>query len=191
MKVLLLDPHLDDIALNCTGYILKHPENEYHIMGFSECETDGLLEEWIKFNKQLKLIDYFSDIERRFFFKHRQHILDYLIMFRDNIKPDIVFCPHHCDKHQDHNVITAETLRAFHSTTIYFYSNPKYIYPINSYLELTGKDVNKIAELLSTYQTQQHRHYMNPLNIRARYRDNGTKKQYDFAECYYKYQEII
>jgi len=35
MKILLLEPHPDDIALNMAGYILSHPEHEYYTILFS------------------------------------------------------------------------------------------------------------------------------------------------------------
>lgn len=189
-KVLLIDPHLDDIALNCSGYILTH-DHEFTIVGFSDCDNPVIEDEWNKANSTLGLKSgVVYNYPRRRFDEYRQEILNTLIELREEIKPDIIFCPSDKDLHQDHNVITAETIRAFPHSTIIMYGNHNHILSANFFVPVNYETVDKIWDVLSCYPSQMDRHYFDKYVLMARYLSNGITIGGQYAEAFNIYKRV-
>jgi len=173
MKILLLCPHPDDIEFSMGGYLLKlrrNRKNKIAIALFSHCD---ILDE---FNKSLEFLRLDPTIkhggelaEVRKFHKIRQDILDSMILLRDKLKPDIVFCPSMEDTHQDHQVIAQEAFRAFKFTTLIGYIQPHNLTEIrpNFFVELTEDELQAKIDLISIYKSQAHRNYSRPEAIKG------------------------
>ena len=137
-SVLVLSPHTDDGELGAGGTISKFLDEgkDVYYIAFSDCEDslptglpkDTLRRECKRSTKLLglrpekvKILNY----QVRTFPEHRQEILDELIKFREDYKPDLILVPSSHDIHQDHSVIYWETLRAFKKcASIWGYEHP-------------------------------------------------------------------
>src|SRR5947207_815395 len=99
------------------------------------------------------------DFEVRTFPQHRQDILELLIGLWEEWRPDAVFQPSLHDVHQDHQVIAAEGVRAFKRTTILGYEIPwnNFDFKYQAYVSLEKKHLERKADALSKYASQQHR----------------------------------
>lgn len=167
MKILLLEPHPDDAFYYMGGYILKHPEHEYYLITFSDCETLGLIAEHQSVInghiKDLKLME----IPRRKFSDYKELITDELFR-RKKENFDIVFCPSDQDTHQDHKVINQAALTIFgKDTSVIFYDGHNYELVANMFEIFYTKIMDQKIELLSRYKTQKDRDYFHPEFIRA------------------------
>ena len=129
--VLIVSPHTDDAELGCGGTIAKFIENkkDVHLLALStaqksipeEYDADATANEMIQASKILGLSEnniQILDFEVRIFPKNRQEILDELIKVRNNLNPEIIFVPSKKDTHQDHQVVTNESLRAFKKSSL-------------------------------------------------------------------------
>lgn len=198
MKILVVSPHTDDAELGCGGVIYKSI-NKYgadsvlvitlsHI--FTHPNTNksvDLLYEWENACSVLGITHqkYFN-FPTRNFDSHRQQILDTLIKIRDEYKPDIVYTPTTLDVHQDHQVTTAEIIRAFKArTTILGYILPhNVVHPsvTNFFVPLSEDDVRVKLNVLSQYESQKGRIYMHPDVIKSALISIGNKIGVPYAE---------
>jgi len=187
MRVLLLEPHPDDIAINMTGYILKHPEHEYKVILFSRI-TEQVYDEWESFIESIGVAGDAVEYERRQFYDEVDEITDYIYKFKDRFNPDIVFCPSDQDIHQDHIVINKAAITIFgKDTSLIFYGNHNHNLQAN-YYEVFEQDImdNKI-EILSKFESQKHRDYFNPEFILHSHTFN---KAGQYAEPYKIYKKV-
>jgi LmbE family N-acetylglucosaminyl deacetylase len=67
---------------------------------------------------------HFCNLEARRFPERRQEILEAMIWARGAWEPDLVFCPSSFDRHQDHQAVHAEAIRAFPRVTLLGYELP-------------------------------------------------------------------
>lgn len=198
-KVLVLAPHTDDGELGCGGTIAKFVEQgiEVHCVAFSIAEDsvpagfpkDALLTEFSNAMKTLGLKDgYFRTFRFRVrhFTSNRQEILEEIVKLRSEINPDLVFVPSPNDIHQDHQVITAEGLRAFKKISILGYELPwnNIIFETRSFVKLNKKHIDKKISALQCYNTQKHRNYLNEEFIRGLAKTRGTQFESDYAESF-------
>ena len=136
-KILVLGPHTDDGELGCGGSMARFLEegSEVHYAAFSSCEQSvpehlpsNILEtEWQNAMTVLGIPErqrHLFHYEVRKFSIARQEILEDLIKFRDELKPDLVLLPSLQDLHQDHSTIAEEGLRAFKGTSMLGYEIP-------------------------------------------------------------------
>src|SRR5439155_987482 len=82
--------------------------------------------------------------------EHRQDILELLVALWEGWHPDAVFQPSLNDIHQDHQVIAAESMRAFKRTTILGYEIPwnNFDFAYQAYVSLQQAHVDrKVAAL--------------------------------------------
>lgn len=195
MTVLSLSPHTDDSELGAGGTLARHVEagDRVVIVAFSPCreslptglDPDTLIEEAMAAANRLGAEVFILDYPVRRFTEHRQEILDELIAFRDEYRPDLVLCPAADDKHQDHTVVYEEARRAFYCTI------HGYLLPWNAtdastrhFVELAERHVEAKLRACAAYDSQQHRQYMNPDRIRARASYHGDQSRYAYAEAF-------
>lgn len=164
MKILIISPHTDDAELGMGATIARLCEPQYgndvrHI-AFCPCDDSRLIYEFLASNKVLNCpAELLFDFPRRRFPEFRQQILDRLIEYRDKFSPDVVFIPER-DKHQDHQVVHDEALRAF-KCGIWAYFLPWNMdkFEVNSFKEADYGHLEAKELSLSMYSTQSGRQY--------------------------------
>ena len=125
-RIAFIGAHPDDIELGCGALIAriagkadlrcvtmsdnqKNPALSHLVPEhYASMETLGLAKEQVTLH----------DFETRRFQEHRQEILETMVALNRSWDPDIVFVHTKSDVHQDHQVLTAEALRAFRGRTV-------------------------------------------------------------------------
>lgn len=168
-KILFLSPHTDDAELGAGGTIAKFiSDNDIYYAAFSICE-DSLPENYPKdtLEKEVKAAVRSLGIKKKnlFLFKHRVRsfpkirgdILDEIISLRDEIRPDIVVIPSQNDFHQDHQVLSNESIRAFKTcASIICYELPwnHVAFRTDLFVLLEEEHIIKKMEALKKYKSQ-------------------------------------
>jgi len=126
------------------------------------------------------------DFERRYFYKARQVILDYLIDLKKRKEFDLVLVPVPCDLHQDHRVVTEEAVRAFRENAILGYEMPynNLAFHANCFVRLTQDDVTTKVRALGCYLSQRDRPYFKEDCVIGLARTRGMQIQARFAEAF-------
>jgi LmbE family N-acetylglucosaminyl deacetylase len=202
INILALSPHTDDAELGAGGFLAKSVENgdNVTIVAFSTGneETGATWQEARQASLTLGIedsiqMDYYVDditgkmpsFKTRRFNEARQAFLEYFIVMRDNLAPNLVLVPSTGDIHQDHQVVTAEAMRAFRKCSILGYELPWNNYSFDSmmYVELTEQQMQKKQQALVCYKSQRPRHYFDECAVNLA-RIRGTQIKVEFAECF-------
>lgn len=198
-RILVLAPHTDDGELGCGGTISAVSSNGSTVfyIAFSSCENsvpaayprDILRKEVVEATGKLgvqKENVFIEEFEVRTFSTHRQLILDRMIFYRSKIKPDVVFIPSLDDKHQDHETIRNEAIRAFKNCTILGYELPWNNFSFDSqfFFNLTIEHINKKLDALAAYQSQSERTYFNQDFIKGLASVRGVQSGLQYAEAF-------
>jgi LmbE family N-acetylglucosaminyl deacetylase len=132
------------------------------------------------------------DFDVRTFPEHRQEILELLVALWEEWQPEVVFQPSLNDVHQDHHVVAAEGLRAFKRTTVLGYEIPwnNFDFSYQAYVALEERHVKRKIAALRRYESQQHRHYIEPEYIRNVARTHGINVNREFAEVFQVYRVV-
>ena len=127
-RVLVLAPHIDDESIGCGATIARFVEegHKVRVVAFSKAVIsllDGFTEEDVTKEfflavKKLGCLGHILNYPTRDFDLHRQDILDTMITLRGEWAPDLVICPAMTDRHQDHQIIAQEAVRAFWDVTL-------------------------------------------------------------------------
>jgi len=198
-KILAIAPHTDDVELGCGGSIARFVEEgkEVYLVSFSAAEKSvkpefpkDILRKEIREStkilgilpKNLILLDY----PVRVFPEHRQEILEELVKFRDEIKPDIVFVPSLNDIHQDHRTIANEVLRAFRHETILGYEQPwnNIVFKTECFIPLKKHHLEKKIKALNCYNSQKYRPYLTEEMMISLAKVRGVQIRTDYAEAF-------
>ncbi len=207
-SVLIVSPHTDDAELGCGGTISKFIEmnREVNLLVLSTAKksipegfsSDSTKNEMIQACKILGLDDdhiRILDFEVRVFPKQRQEILDSLIKIRKELNPQIVMVPSQQDTHQDHQVVTNESLRAFKksSLSIYGYEQPWncFTFDTKAFVTLENEHIEKKILALNEYKTQSTKEYLDPEFIRGLARTRGVTIGHKYAEAFEVIKTII
>lgn len=199
-KVLILSPHTDDAELSMGGTIarLRMEGKEIHHAVFSICEEsvpegfprEKLLAECCQSNKLFGIKPKIYKYPVRHFPEHRQEILEELVMLNKKLGPDVVFLPSSYDRHQDHEVIHQEGIRAFTGrVTVFGYEHPVISsgyrgFRADMFMEIPEGQLKKKAEVLSKYESQQDRPYFDEETIRSLARVRGLHAGCGLAEAF-------
>jgi len=203
-NVLVLAPHIDDAEFGCGGTISKliSEGSKVHYLAFSDCRDsipadfpkDILRRELESSVKKLKITSYkVLDFQvRRFGFKS-QEILQTLVDVKNELKPDLIFTPSRSDIHQDHQVVTNESIRAFKHSTILGYELPWNCLSLSSdtIVTLTEKELENKINAIMCYDSQSHRIYHNRSYIKALAMTKGLTINRPFAEAFEMIRLII
>ena len=198
-RVLVLAPHTDDGEFGCGGAIARFLEEgaEVFSVAFSTCEEsvpEGFKKDALAGEvraatcalgipaKNLVVKSY----PVRRFPEHRQEILEDLVRLRAEVKPDLVFLPCSHDIHQDHQVISAEGVRAFKMATLVGYEAPWNNLTMNfsALIGLSDRHLEKKLAALSCYLTQAHRIYAKEETIRSLAVSRGLLVGQRYAEAF-------
>src|SRR3954451_19153925 len=157
-RVLVLAPHTDDGEFGCGGTMgrLVDAGAEVRYVAFSIATRslpegfppDTLAREVREATAELGISAEnltVHDFDVRTFPQHRQDILEILVGLWEEWRPDAVFQPSLSDIHQDHQVIAAESMRAFKRTTILGYEIPwnNFDFTYQAYVSLQQQHVDK------------------------------------------------
>lgn len=199
-RVLVLSPHPDDGELGAGGTIARFIEEgkELYYIAFSSCEKSipGTLAEDTLRVECHNAIQVFGipddnqiilDYEVRTFPAHRQQILENLVKFDKELKPDLVLVPSSNDIHQDHQTIYNEALRAFKkASSIWGYEHPwnNLTFTNDIFVKLEEKHVKKKIEALGQYTSQDFRTYFSEQYIMALAYSRGTQIDSPYAEAF-------
>lgn len=199
-RALFLSPHTDDVELGAGGTVAKFVESyEVHVAAFSDAmdtqrerlPEDTLISEMMTAMGALGVDEervHMLRFKTRYFHAARQEILDALIRIRDQIRPDVIFAPSTYDRHQDHQVVVNEVLRAFkgYNSTILGYEQPwnNFSFETTCFVPLDEVHIAKKLEALARYESQQHRPYLNEEVIRGLASVRGTQIGSIYAEAF-------
>ena len=204
-RALVLAPHTDDGEFGCGGTMARLVEDgvDVRYVAFSIATKslpegfapDTLAREVREATAHLGISEANLDVhdfEVRTFPVHRQDILELLIGYWEEWRPEVVFQPTLRDVHQDHQVIAAEGLRAFKRTTIFGYEVPwnNFDFSYQAYVTLELPHVERKIEALAKYASQQHRRYADPEYIRSLARLHGVNVNRAYAECFQVYRIV-
>ena len=199
-KVLVLAPHTDDGEIGCGATIAKliAEGKEVHYLAFSSAKKslreqgrpeDLLITEVTKATQVLGVENknlHIYDFDVREFNTYRQGILDVLIKFKREMRPDLVFAPSLNDIHQDHSVVAREALRAFKNITILGYEMPwnNIEFKTKVFIKLESAHVDRKVAALKCYESQSHRSYLDEDFIRSLAKTRGVQIESNLAESF-------
>jgi len=204
-RILILAPHIDDGELGCGGSISKYAAEgkEIFYAAFSDCrkslpaglEPDVLRHECKKATGILGIKEthlHFFNFDVRIFPGSRQEILDEMVKMNKIIQPDLVFTPAAHDIHQDHEVIYAESLRAFKNCSVLGYELPWNNSSFNTqcFIKLSDENIESKLAALNAYSSQAHRKYFNEDFIKSLAKVRGIQSGNMFAESFEVYRLI-
>lgn len=188
MKVLAVSPHADDVEFGAGATIarLVREGHQVHNHIFFRFDIPGLDEECQAAAKVLGVTVSNGDIALRSFPQHRKKVLDGLILLRQTFAPDLVLCPARSDRHQDHEVVSAECGRAFrHVTTL------GYVLPWNcpsvattAWKSVTEEDVEKKQAAVACYRSQKDKQYASKEAVRSGLVLGGIQAGVPLAEAF-------
>lgn len=198
-RVLVLAPHTDDAELGsgATMARLVREGAEVHILALSAAEVsvpdhlspDVNREDALASARALSVPEAnvtVAEVPVRHFPEHRQSILDLLIRTRSALDPDVVIGPCSTDRHQDHQVVHVEMLRAFARRTVLGYELPWNCttFTATAHIEVTDEDLAAKVKALSCYQSQEARTYLSRDYLRSWALTRGTDTAMGLAEAY-------
>lgn len=200
-KYLFVGAHPDDIELGAGGTLAKAVANgiECHSVIFSDFKSSSpsgedvinpkVSEESIAAQLLLGMkIEniYFYSFPVRNFENHRQIILQILIDdFQDN-KYTHVFIPNTLDIHQDHSVVSTESIRAFKFGSLFGYELPwnNLESKINFFNILQESQVKLKINALKLFKSQQNRFYFTEDNLTSVMKFRGLQVGAEAAEAF-------
>ncbi len=198
-RVLALSPHTDDIEFGCGGTIARLIEQgaEVHSAIFSLCREsvpdefpeDILLHEMHQAADVLQIPAdnrHVFDYPVRRFSEHRQDLLEELVQLKKTLQPELIFTPSTNDVHQDHEIISKESIRTFRYRTLLGYELPwnDIIFSSNALIEITKEDLEKKFEAIQCYKSQGFRHYTQIEFFRGQSLVRGIQSKKKYAEAF-------
>jgi len=174
-NILAISAHADDIELGAGGTVHKLSQygSTVYSFVFSTLKNKVIrMPEIYKASKEMGIKHdnvVVLDYPNREFNKYRQDILQNLIDLSKDIEPDVVFTHTTQDRHQDHEVMVAESIRAFKSTCILGFEAPwnmtEAILPMTS--KITEQDLDAKIKAVLSHETECYRHYINESFVRS------------------------
>lgn len=199
MNILVLAPHIDDGEFGCGGTLVKYIQAGCKVkyVAFSDCKeslpkgmsSDTLRHELVKATSKLgidKTNVSILDYKVRYFHRDRQSILQKLIDLKKDFNPDVILTPNTKDIHQDHQVISAESIRAFKDKTILGYELPWNCLTLSSrgLITLEKQHIMAKIEAIKCYKSQVQRPYHNEEYIKSLAITRGRRINVPFAESF-------
>jgi len=191
-KVLFIGAHPDDIELGC-GALLSNIADKAEILCVTLSDNQrnpahaGLVEEHYSSmailgipKKAVKV----EGFETRNFPRDRQQILEYLYELNGRFRPELIFAHTQADIHQDHKVVTEETLRAFRGVSVLGFDvlRSSFGFFPHFLVEVSEEDVERKLNALSAYETHANRYYFDPEVARSTLVRHGALAEKPYAE---------
>lgn len=199
--VLFLAAHTDDVELACGATLVRCLREGAEVFYVALTSTDDYVQLEEEAHHSMKTLGikqenaYFYEFPNMQFDVRRQEILRKLERVRDELQPDIVFCPSRRDLHQDHYTTAIESLRAFKKTANIFgydicWNMVVQAFDPNFYVEVTKKDIIKKFDAIKCYKSQKGKDYMNELLHEGQLRFRGGMVGVEFAEAFESYRQV-
>lgn len=191
-KVVFIGAHPDDIELGCGALISNIlGKAEIHCITLSDNQQNPLLKNLVQEHQESMAIlgvpqeqIVLGKFKTRRFKHDRQEILEFLLDLRKNISPQMIFVHTESDLHQDHQVITQESLRAFRGISVFGYDvirSSHGFFP-TFLVEVTKEDIEKKIQALAAYKTYNDKYYFNSELTRSIIIRNGALAERPYAE---------
>jgi LmbE family N-acetylglucosaminyl deacetylase len=191
-RILFIGAHPDDIELGCGAFLhMVHPHNEVLCLTLSDNQKNpNLINVVQEHYSSFKILGVpkeriqLENFETRKFPEQRQEILEYLLRIRKDFAPDLVLVHTNSDIHQDHNVVTEESLRAYRGTTVLGFDVVRSSYGFFPHflVGVSEQDVDKKIEALAEYKTYHDKYYFNSELLKATMIRHGALAEKKFAE---------
>lgn len=198
-KILALSAHTDDMEFGSGASLHRFLNQgcEIYSAVFSICEEsvpkeyskDILQTEMYKSAEKLgikgqNIIVYKYPVRK--FLLYRQDILENMIGLLKNINPDLIFTHSTFDIHQDHQVISQESVRAFRYKTLLGYELPwnNISFSTDALIEVQKTNINAKAQALACYESQSFRHYSKEDFILSQAKIRGVQGKTEYAEAF-------
>lgn len=200
-RLLVLSPHTHDGEFSAGGTIARFIEAGTQVFYVAFCTFENSIEESDKEKEVLKNECIMAakelgipkdhvmllDFPFRLFPRYRQEILDTMITFSREIKPNLVLCPSSYDTNQDQQVICEETVRAFKKTSSIWgmdqpWSNMSSRTDI--FVELTAQQVDKKVKALMECKSQSFKDNFSEDYIKAAVFTRGMTIGVKYAEAF-------
>lgn len=191
-RIFFIGAHPDDIEIGAGALIANlKGKSEVFCVTLSDNQKNPSLKNLADEHKRSMRIlgidadhDYLENFETRRFKQSRQDILEYLFSLNKKHQPDVVFVHSDADLHQDHSVVTEESLRAFRGTSLFGFDvirSSHGFFP-SLLIEVVEKDVQKKIDALAAYKTYANKYYFSPELTRSILIRNGALAEKEFAE---------
>ncbi|MFN2513880.1 MAG: PIG-L deacetylase family protein [Pyrinomonadaceae bacterium] len=193
LRVIAIAPHIDDVELGAGATIHHlHRNNEVYYVGLSLpplIDSHTFMEEFQESSRILGL-DKDRIILRNFnprnLFDARGDILQLFYDLNKDLKPDLVLIPNSQDIHQSHEVVFAESRRAFKYTTILGYELPwnSLDFSMDVFITVDREDVEAKVAAINAYRTQKNRIFFENDIVGDLARVRGKQIGREYAECF-------
>ena len=197
-KHLFIGAHPDDIEFGAGASIAKSTSLgiECHTLVFSDCHetiTDDsdspgkIVSESVQALQSLGVQSENMNWETfplRRFNEKRQEILDILISQYRGINWGRIYIPNTFDTHQDHSVISQESIRAFKFTSLFGYELPwnNVDMDIKAFNSVNEEFLRRKIEALSKFNSQKDRFFSDESKIRSVLEFRGLQIGMKYAE---------
>jgi LmbE family N-acetylglucosaminyl deacetylase len=200
-RVLVLAPHTDDAELGCGGTLARLLESgaEVSVAAFSTAEESlpagspagRLRDEFVRAMALLGVkpectLVYDYPVRRLSY--HRQEVLEELVKLKRQLQPEVVFVTASTDVHQDHQVLHAESVRAFKDVTLWGYELPwnHISFSADAFVQLERQHLDRKWKALQAYESQLElkRSYFCPEFVYGLARVRGTQVRAAYAEAF-------
>lgn len=158
LRILCLGAHSDDIEIGCGGTILRllaeHPGSSVHWVVFSatsdrELEARASASDFLRDAGDSTVL--VRGFRESFFPAVWVEIKEFFEKVRRSVEPNVVFCHHRLDMHQDHRTIAELTWNTFRNQLVLEYEIPKFEGDLGSpnlFVPLTRAVADRKVELL-------------------------------------------
>lgn len=190
MRVLVLSPHTDDAELGLGGTIHKHTSKgdivETYV--FTDWNLPETKEQCIDAQFILGCHNvFFENYQMGKFHMDRSKILQRLYDIKRPQKYDLVYVPSSTDLHQDHEVISSESIRIFKHSSILGYNLPWNNIKSTQHQvfnEISDDDLQAKIAAIQCYKTEAHRTYMSRAYQTSLAIVEGQKIGVEYAESF-------
>ena len=158
LRILCLGAHSDDIEIGCGGTLLRllaeHPGSSVHWVVFSatsdrELEARASAGDFLRDAGDSTVL--VRGFRESFFPAVWVEIKEFFEKVRRSVEPNVVFCHHRFDMHQDHRTIAELTWNTFRNHLVLEYEIPKFEGDLGSpnlFVPLTRAVADRKVELL-------------------------------------------
>jgi LmbE family N-acetylglucosaminyl deacetylase len=168
LRLLCVGAHSDDIEIGCGGTILRllaeRPGSAVHwvVLSATEHREHEARASAVAFLQEAADSTVEVEAFRESYFPYLAPIKDYFAELRTRVDPDVVFCPHRHDDHQDHRTVAELVWQTFRDHLIAEYEIPKYEGDLgrpNLFVRLPPEIVERKVALLQEHFPSQHGKY--------------------------------
>lgn len=175
LKILCVGAHSDDIEIGCGGTVLRllaeHPGSsvDWVVLASNpqrEQEARASAAEFLADADPAQSKVWVQGFQESFFPAHWTEIKRFFETVRRATEPDLIFCHHQRDRHQDHRVVAELAWNTFRSHLIWEYEIPKYEGDLgkpNLFVPLSAAQAErKVQLLMKHFASQMQRSWFRP-----------------------------